>query len=772
MIHYPLRSWKALVGLLVAATVPTSISYGQNSLEEVVVTARKKEENLQEVPLSITAFSADQLARKGITQLEQVADYTPGFNFEDYADNFNAAPVIRGLSQFDITQSPQNVAAFVDGVYMPRNFSFDLGSADLERLEIVKGPQSALYGRNAFSGAINYVTKRPSEEFSVDAELTVGQYDRQALKIGLGGYLVPELFGVRVWGSIDEFSGSWSNSFPGPLPGDTDRVGGHDNESYGATVVFSPNDRIELEASYITVDRFSEVTAAIVPTASSSQVELDCGTQFAALGPRFLCGEYSSNPLDYASPTSTRPGGILFDPNFFGGTAAKIDISRVDISVDITDNSQVVYQYGLVDSTAVALRTAEWNPVSPASPVFAENQQRGGNEAHSHEIRLQYDNGSNLSATVGYFRSKVEDDRSFDLDLYFRPNVTTPFAALAVQNFSDEDDIDAIFGAVEYAFSDRLTTRFEARYTTEDRQRIDQLPTTAPNNRLFEEEFKFFTPRLSLDYSLTPDTLLYGSIARGAKAGGFNRKTQGGGGGATPILDDEQSFAEETNWTYEFGAKNTFLDGRLGANFALYYIDWSDASIAAQPSNAAVPNISNIFLTIGDIRVLGLEVDGYFNITDNFTVTYAATINDPEYKDGVISTRFLRFPGACVDIVCASNGDVGGNTVQRTSTLEGVLGASYNFPAFGDWEGYVSGDMTHRNKAYISELNLGYAPARTLLDARVGLRNDRYEAFLWARNLTDEEYITNSLFVTVNGAYTGSFGDRRTWGLTLRANFD
>ena len=139
------------VGLI--ATV-SGEALAQATLEEIVVTARKREESVQDIPVVVTAFTADELARRGVSELEDVAAATPGLAFEDFSNGFSAAPVIRGLTQVNVSSEVQNVATFVDGIYLQRNFSVDIGQADLERIEVVKGPQSALYGRNAFNGAM------------------------------------------------------------------------------------------------------------------------------------------------------------------------------------------------------------------------------------------------------------------------------------------------------------------------------------------------------------------------------------------------------------------------------------------------------------------------------------------------------------------------------------------------------------------------------------------------------------------------------------------
>lgn len=375
----------------------------ENDRNVIIVTARKKEESIQEVPASITAFSADDLSEKGINDLESAADYTPGFIFEDFADNFNAAPNIRGLTQTDITQPQQNVASFIDGIYLTRNFAFDVGSADLERLEIVKGPQSALYGRNAFGGAINYVFREPTEELSADAELTVGNFGKVTAKLGVGAYLVPDVLGIRIWGSGDRFSGSWRNGFPGATGRDA-RAGGYKNTGYGGTLIFKPFDRLTLEGKYLKLDREAETSASYVVQATRNQVQLNCGPNAtpgvfrspAPLGPLFICGDLTPNPLDFASALSTRPADpVILQPQ--QGTIANTELISAKAAFEVTDGLNISYQYGRFEADGDAQREVVYNAIDP-SPIFPFGQirplsfQNGTTKSDSHEVRLAYDN--------------------------------------------------------------------------------------------------------------------------------------------------------------------------------------------------------------------------------------------------------------------------------------------------------------------------------------------------------------------------------------------
>ncbi len=175
------RSLAAAAVAVFVADVGTATAQ-QVTLEEIVVTARKRDESIQDIPISITAFTAADIEKRSLQEMTDISLYTPGFNFENFGNEGGTAPVIRGATQV-AGNIEQNVSFFYDGIYLPRDYVTDLGFTNIERIEVVKGPQSARYGRNAFMGAVNYVSKRPTEEWMAEGSLTVGNYGRTITRV-------------------------------------------------------------------------------------------------------------------------------------------------------------------------------------------------------------------------------------------------------------------------------------------------------------------------------------------------------------------------------------------------------------------------------------------------------------------------------------------------------------------------------------------------------------------------------------------------------------
>jgi iron complex outermembrane receptor protein len=208
-----LSSASAVALLTAVAFTATEAAAQQLRIEEIIVTSRKQEESILDVPLAITAFSAAQIEAAGINDLGDIANFTPGLTFSNLLGEFLPTPVIRGVAPTDVF-GENNAAVFVDGVYIAGREGLNFSQLDVERIEVIKGPQSAVYGRSSFSGAINIITARPGDEFAGKAELTFGN-DGQIKAMGsVSGPVVAGKLGVRLAAIYDSFDGSYENQNP------------------------------------------------------------------------------------------------------------------------------------------------------------------------------------------------------------------------------------------------------------------------------------------------------------------------------------------------------------------------------------------------------------------------------------------------------------------------------------------------------------------------------------------------------------------------------
>ncbi len=785
-------SLKPNLSLTVAAlSLGLAIEPALAQLEEITVTARRVEENLQDIPISVTAFSADELSRRGIQSLVDVAAYTPGLAFEDFSGALEA-PVIRGQTQVRLSNPVQNVATFLDGVYLQRSYMIDVGMIALDRIEVVKGPQSALYGQNSFAGAINYVTTKPTNEFRGDIEVSAGSEEFLTARATLSGPIIED----KLLGSItlgqQEYDGTWRNDHPlanaGISPGTDGNLGGFDNETYAGNLTFTPTEDLKFELGYYRTEIEQEARPIFTRMGRdgisffgfAAENTLNCSPTrqpnlgFLGANNALLCGE-----LGTALPATASADGenLIFDPRSFGQSGTN-EVTTFRVEWGINDQWNMTYLYGNADSE---LRSGgqsipdaingSGNPNSllnffPGAVIF-DSQPNGGLESDSHELRFDYASGDLIDASFGLF-SYESDDIYEAIGYFLQPFGTDPLPSLP--NFdanpdSFQDETLAVFGRVGFNLMDgRLKVSVEGRYSQEDKS----VETIGVANTAASETFDIFTPRVTVDYALTDENLLYLSLAQGTKAGGFNSPILGGSG--TPIDPSQATYDEESNWTFEIGSKNRFMDGTLLTNIALYYIDWSDLQI----NTAAIGGAANdpvVIDNVGGASTWGFEIDGVYQATDNVTLNYGFSYNDPRFDGGTIFIEAAN-DGWCDDVVCRADGDIGGNSLNRTPRVQSTVGAQYTAD-LGDtgWEYFLRGDVNYQSKQFLSLLNVGWVPSRQLLNTRVGISNDRWEVSLWARNLANERYVSNSLFLGFSNAYVAALGEQRTYGLTGKFSF-
>jgi iron complex outermembrane receptor protein len=759
----------------------------QATLEEIVVTARKREESVQDIPVVVTAFTSEEMSRRGVTELEDIAAATPGLAFEDFSSSFSAAPVMRGLTQVNVSSDVQNVATFVDGIYIQRNYAIDIGLADVQRIEVVKGPQSALYGQNAFAGAINYVLNKPGDQYEGYGEVTAGSDGRLDYKAAFGGPLIEGKLGLRGYYGHTEFDGTWTNELAGLTARDA-RLGWTDNDTYSLVAVATPTDWLSLEATYMNVERNIGNRAGWSVNSGDAQTTGNCGPRVGTTTRlTFICGEISSDPNTYRTAASTRPAGAINIAIATPGFVNETEFYHGQARADFTDSLSLIYQYGKVDSAGQEISSPAVNAANPTpttnltalamgvfqvGPFNAGQKEGSTNDFKSHELRLEYaPQGSPLKAAVGAYQSDFVDIYRFNLTSLppGQPllDTTSGFLdmtgfAFPLRNLQNSGGIDSYFASLSYTFFDRLTVGAEARYNDEDRKVLD-----VAANILLSANFTDTLPRFSIDYKLTDDVLLYASAAKGLKAGGFN----GVRAGTVTIPAEEQAFGPESNWTYELGAKSTLMDGRLVLNAAVFQVDWSDMQIQALPSNtppALVPNTPVIFRNLGNAESRGIELQTLFAATDRLTLNLSASFIDPTFTGDTLS---FRFNGRCDDIVCPRSTAVGGNTLPRTPKTQLAGGAEWNSTFGNDFEFFVRGDVTYQSEMQIDEMNIGQIEPRTLVNARIGVAKDGWSADLWGRNIFDERYVANSFFIISGVSYGTSLGEQATYGATMRYRF-
>ena len=767
-------------------------------LEEIIVTARKRAETLIETPVAVSVLTSEDIEAKGVRDLYDVALFTPGLTYFDAIQNQLGTPVIRGISQTNLNSPDRNVAIFYGGVYLSNTSASNLEILDLDRIEVVKGPQSALYGRNAFNGAINFVPAAPTREFKAKITGTLGTDARREMRVMLSGPLGETLRG-RIAASTNAFDGSWDNKAE-PSAG----LGGYDTKNLSGSLEFTPNDQFTARAfAYYTDDVRDSTAMYIVPA-------LNCGPAGRPLSA--YCGDVpvkndlAANPdsLAFAREVTLAALDLEYD---FGGVKLTSQTSIYDAENDnASDNSLGANNgqgniFNIVRSTAptVVLR-------QQALPVFT-GSGKGSTETLTEELRLEGKVGESLNWGIGGFYSKNEfvsrGRLSYDargLAPGERPQsdnfffiASNPVAALSqnptvdmvdLSRFIGEDKQTAFFGLVEYKINNAWTVGAELRRDKEDRQRYNQVIGL---NTLQKGEFSYTTWRAHADFTLSEDQHFYASAAKGVISGYFNGQTDAvAGNAAVPV--QLQTYDPAENKTYELGWKAQWLERRLSSEVVLFFIDYTGIQIPATPP---APLITNLVQNVGDATAKGVELSLNYRASEKWQLGMTYSYTPTEFAKGTVDAGVLRYcGGSSTAIPAAAVGfcpslefrgrllpDVSGKPLPRSPNRLASIYAAYDTPITGDWSFYARADGSYTAATNILTIGLTTIPSRTLFNARVGLRHGPLDVALWGRNIFDEKYVTTAInqppMVAGPSVFSpnASQGDRAMFGLTATYSF-
>lgn len=822
---------KVSVGLIALLSSVSTVALAQESapqdevsrLDEIVVTARKVSERAQDAPVAVSALSAEAMERKSIEGLEDVAAQVVGFSFENYSGGLGA-PTMRGMTQTRLTNPVQNVATFLDGAYLQRSYMLDASLVSMERVEVIKGPQSATYGRNAFSGVVNYVLKEPGDVFSGNVSTTVGSDERLDYGFSVDGPIVEGVLnGLLAYGHA-EFDGTWENQHAlANEKGANTRgnLGGYDKDAWLAKLKFTPHDRVSIGLTYLRneMDNETQPNYVMGTTSPTSTVNaLNCSPlpnigSTSGVENRLWCGELSSSPV--IVPGTNRKEGIVIDPRQYGARGlAEVKIANVEYYA--TDDLTLSYQYsntfgdvssrggGGYDPENPTLDDAAFAAMTPAQQalyggyvnmVATDSQPIGYLEGKQHDLRIVYTGFDRLRLSTGMNLWEVETAEQARTEVALKNTLNEMQTLLQFTDLLRTEEGISYFASAEYTFSDKFKVALEGRYTEETQALNDFRASVANRNNdrgyYQERDFSYFTPRFTADYKLSDTNVLYSSIGKGVKAGGFNGGPYFFASQCPPsptaltcpngMNTAQQSYEPEENWTYEIGSKNDFFDRTLRLNVSLFYVDWSNLQItAARHDTGVAPGLPSpsLMANVGGVEVKGIEVEGQWMPTNNIRVDYGVSYSDATYTEDSVSFRFANAQN-CDGVVCptaAQGTGIGGNQLERSPAVEAQLGLEYSDSLSNGWDWYVRGDADYRSKQYVDEFSLAWAPARTLINLRAGLTAGRYTAQVWAKNLFDEEYVSNAIFtIGVGGGrsagYVPFLGERRSVGVTLKASF-
>jgi iron complex outermembrane receptor protein len=687
-----------------AVAVPTPVAAQEAvatlALEEIVVSARKRDEALEDVPVAISAFSAEEIESAGITRPQDFVSLTPNMQMVQTQNQGTSFIVVRGISQ--ARNSEPSVAVMIDGVLMANPSQFNQELFDIESIQVLKGPQGALYGRNAIGGAIIINTKRPTDILS--GNVTLGYESGPGYKVrgAIGGPIGDsDTWKFQLSGSYFDTDGHIDNPYLG------EEADPFEDMSVRGRLIWEPNDSFsaDLRASISRVDTqalYFNITESVNDTSLPVRVN-NRGTNERDI-------DSVSLKLDYE----------------FGSGVALTSVTAYDTLEEILTGDQFDF-LPVEESVLFAFFGADQ----------AQHQWLDV-EAFSQEIRFTSPSDQRLRWIAGAYL--IQTDRFistgnvFDLSPFVPgwtvPEVKrTPLPLFDPQYSFLADSQDntawALFGELSYDITEAVELSVALRYDEDERENTTETPQEfipagldAQTGDVRTETWDELQPKVTLRWKPTDDLMVYGGYSRGFRSGGFNQT--GVGSTNPPIAGIDDLFDEEVADTYEAGVKASYMDRRVSTSFTAFYTEAEGSYFFVYDPTTGTQNLGNL----EEVTYTGFELELQALITDHLEVYARGGYTDSEIKES------SRDPA-----------DVG-NQAPLVSEYTINLGLNYRAPLPGDSgiDFFIRPDFRIVGDTWFYPDNFTKRDPVELLDLRAGVGTESWTLTAWARNLTDEEY--------------------------------
>ena len=750
--------------------------------DEIIVTARRQSESLIEVPGAVSAFSEENIENLGFQSIDDIARHTAGFSFSNAFGRTTERPVIRGAAnilagvQFGVEAG---AAYFIDGVY----YSGDLQAIDIrnvERVEVIKGPQSALYGRNTYSGAINFVTRRPSQAgFEGNIEGIAAEDGEFQLYGRVGDSFLDDKVGVSLSARYYTYGGdgAWKNGVDGS------QLGEEESLNLNATFdIRSGNASLVARAGY-TEDKDGPRPFALIGAEQNncfpgyrSGAYYDpnylsfLDPPFGGIFPetvttdsnyQYFCGNLSQ--FEDLAPTQNLDatpfvgveremifGSALFEYEFDDGHALQVSVGARD--QELLTGSDSDHQVG----------TINFIPISPFFSIptadgFLNTSGVSEESDVSVELRVSSDPQDSFRYSAGLYHYEFEDE-GFGSSL---GRVSADDSLGLERDTTNEIDNSAVFGTLEFDVTDELTLGAEARYQEETKGRKEFSANIPDYNE--EKKFTDFVYKGLFSYDFSEDMSLYGSYAHGVKPGGVN--------GSSGLSANAEFYEPEEVDAFEVGLKG-YLANAFRFSLSGYFNDVSQYQLTTPVAEVGSGNVNSVATNQGNAEIKGVEFEGSYSLSDQLKIgaTYAWT--DAEFKSGCDDFQFTLNSGGFLiapfdrtnppttGLIRDASGvtpgfltpptdadglftgnlscDITGNKVPLTSEHQASVYGQFEMPISDTMDGFINLDLTHESSKFVQVHNQMETGAANILSGQVGVKFEDVRVELFGRNLLDE----------------------------------
>jgi len=648
------------------------------NLGTMIVTAQKEEENIQEVPVSVTALSDIQIEDAGIDSLEALGFYTPNLSASSSGNRTEPYIVMRGMYN-RMSVNPM-ASLFVDGVAASRAMGFDIDLVDIERIEVLRGPQGTLFGRNTEAGAISIITKKPGNITEGKVSASFGNYNTQDYSFAASGPLIQDTLYFGISGRHYLTDGYFKNDTLGINVGDSDDTSGR------ATLRWTPNESWDIILRANVANYETNSVYAYEPLESFN---------------RHL-------NLDY-------PGGLKNDSN---GQSLSIDYDGK------------LFKFTSITAHRAGEYTNKYDMDSSINDLYRHNYTQDQSQ-WSQELRFASpeDSGAFKWLIGAYYL-----DEDFDVDSIkgFQQGFPSwgipPYEETMITELETKNH--AFFGQANYTFWEKLGLTAGLRYEVDNRDFRGLLSNTpdimGTGTSIIEDDtsLKTWLPKFAIDYKLTQDVMFYISTAKGYTAGGYNNL-------AASVLG--LPYDEEYSWSYEAGVKTNWLENRLLLNFSAFNIDWQDKQVFVRTGptsgvykNAAEATIRGFEIEAQAMPIPGLEITGNLGYTDAKYDKFSEAVFDP------------------ITGVQTGEIDYAGKRLETSPKFNYNLALQYRHPISDSGNLMSRIELQGTSDLYWDLDNSVKQESYELVNLKLGYEEDRYSIYLWGKNIFDKTYASSA----------------------------
>ncbi|ARN75180.1 TonB-dependent receptor [Oceanicoccus sagamiensis] len=744
-------------------------------LEEVMVTARKRQESLQDVPVSVTAI-AGQLQNSAVKNLKDLQNFVPNVSIDSTPASTSASISIRGISfqEPDKSLDPP-VGVILDGVYIGTAAGQILNNFDLERIEVLRGPQGTLFGKNTIGGAVNVVRTAPTKEFGGKVQLGLGDWDKQELKAVVNTPLTDK-GGFKFYANKSEHDGYMDNDIA-----NTD-VGVVDFQQLGATIAFDVTDTFDVA---LTVERIEDDSDWGAWSNFNDGTTIPC---LASIGPVIPIGGGATIPNPIPQDPNAAPGAgcAATDSNSDEDHSSTNEPNSAEVTNDFVGLTMnwMVGDWQLTSITGTVDREEDARLEYDSSSVeFLYISSASEYEQFSQEFRINGNVNDNINLTAGlyYWDSEYKQAQtSYDMWWYLgfgegfevpldptdpaSPTIPLPLPQGDVTQSLENKGTNtaySVFASMDWQLTEDLLLNLGGRYTDEEKTfeganvgfvsaSLGTLVPDGPRQK-FDESWTEFSPRVALQYTINDDLMAFASYSEGFRSGGYFARS---------TVVDGNAYDPEYVETWELGIKSEWLDNRLRLNATAFMSDYLDKQEEIIIFAGDPPSANTVVRNASDVELSGLELELTAQLTSGLSVYLNAGYLDTEYTDFVADIN-------------GDGNETDNSGLQIRNAPEKTVGVGADYFAdlgFGEFGAHYNYRWSDEYQTIFNNNPLGKVDSYGMHHASFDLTvDDKYKVSVYGRNLTDERYAR--VVIIPNFTHFGQYNAPRNYGVEFTYSF-